>query len=98
MRIENSASSNMPDVLMTYAGKTILVELKAKRKISSGQIDWARQWAKVGGTSWFLIKDGSFLYLVPGSTFLYNNNKWEWKLEKKWLVKNCREAIKRIFQ
>ncbi len=88
-RIENSAGSGMPDVLMTYAGKTVLIELKTKKKISKKQIDWARRWAAAGGESWFLIQDGPLLYLMPGNAPPV--------IDKKWIVKNCREAIGRIY-
>ncbi len=89
-RIENSIDSGIPDVLMTYVGKTVLIEMKVRKKISKKQIDWARRWAAAGGESWFLIKPcGSLLYLIPGNMPPV--------LDEKWRVKNCREAIERIF-
>ncbi len=92
VRIENSVTPDTPDVLMTWRGKTILIELKADGKPSKGQMDWARRWHEAGGESWFLIADKKTLHLVPGNEIKFYMNGY------KYPVKNCREAIDKIYE
>jgi hypothetical protein len=89
VRVENSAGEGMPDVLMAYHGMVALIELKTESEISSTQSDWHRRWNEAGGESWFLIQEDKRLYLIPGTS---PSGAWS-----KWLIKDCRQAIDRIF-
>ena len=93
VRIENSTSPDMPDVLITCDGNTFLVELKAglRTKATSGQISWARRWMAAGGTSWFLINHAGDLYLIPG----YADPN---ELIPQWRIEDCHEAVEMMLK
>lgn len=96
-RMENSLNSGMPDVLITYAGKTFLVELKADlESISRKQADWARRWSEAGGMSWFLITTGSAYYLVPGSSGIRLISRPH--ILFNWRVNHIRDAVTRMLE
>lgn len=96
VRIENSLNSGMPDVLMTYAGKTLLIELKADLEISKMQADWARRWADSGGTSWFLIAMNNAHYLVPGKQGGWLRSRPD--TIYKWRVNDIRDALEKMLK
>jgi hypothetical protein len=95
VRIENSVENGMPDTVMTCDGKTVFIELKAEFAVRPKQEDWARRWVKAGGTSWFLIAADDLLYLIPGSVLLWRAHVVP---DKKWIIRNCREAVERILR
>jgi len=95
-RIENSLDSGMPDVLITYAHKTFLVELKADLDISRKQADWARRWSMAGGVSWFLIAIDRAHYLVPGTMGVYLIGRPDSLF--KWRVDHVRDAVTRMLE